>query len=94
MTAAPAAAARRHGAGWTAAALLGPASVVVTLGILLPIVILFRYSLNRFTPARVMVDAVTAENYVKFVTDPFYLGVLARTLRVATVCTALCLGLG
>ena len=94
MTAGPAAAARRHGAGWTAAALLGPASVVVTLGILLPIVILFRYSLNRFTPARVMVDAVTVENYVKFVTDPFYLGVLARTLRVATVCTALCLGLG
>lgn len=92
-TAAPAGA-RRRGLDWTAAAMVGPASAVVTIGILLPIVILFRYSLNRFTPGRFMVEAVTAENYVKFFTDSFYLAVLARTLRVATVCTLICLLLG
>jgi putative spermidine/putrescine transport system permease protein len=92
-TAAPAGV-RRRGPGWTAAAMIGPASLVVTIGILLPVVILFRYSLNRFTPGRFMVEAVTAENYVKFFTDPFYVGVLVRTLRVATVCTLLCLLLG
>ena len=29
-----------------------PASIVVVIGIVLPIAILFRYSLNQFTPAR------------------------------------------
>ena len=64
--------AREAAPGWTAAAMIAPASIVVTIGIVLPIVILFRYSLNQFTPAKVMVDAVTLENYVKFFTDPFY----------------------
>jgi putative spermidine/putrescine transport system permease protein len=76
---------------WTAAAAVAPASIVVTIGIVLPVVILFRYSLNQFTPAKMMLDAFTAENYVKFLTDPFYLTVLARTIRVAAVCTAICI---
>ena len=46
--------------------------IVVTIGIVLPIVILFRYSLNQYTPAKMMVDAFTIENYAKFFTDPFY----------------------
>jgi putative spermidine/putrescine transport system permease protein len=75
---------------WSAAAMLTPASIVVTIGIVLPIVILFRYSLNQYTPAKVMVDAFTVENYVKFFTDPFYLAVLVRTIRVAALCTAIC----
>jgi putative spermidine/putrescine transport system permease protein len=78
---------------WPAAAMLTPASIVVTIGILLPIVILFRYSLNRYTPAKVMVDAFTIENYVKFFTDPFYVAVLFRTIRVAALCTAICVAL-
>ena len=76
--------------GWTAAAALAPASVVVTIGIVLPVVILFRYSLNQYTPAKMMVDAFTIENYAKFLTDPFYLAVLFRTIRVAALCTAIC----
>lgn len=75
---------------WTAAAAVAPASIVVTIGIVLPVVILFRYSLNQYTPAKVMVDAFTLENYVKFLTDPFYLAVLFRTIRVAALCTAIC----
>jgi len=82
---------QREGAlGWSAAAMLAPASIVVAIGIVIPIVILFRYSLNQFTPAKMMVDAFTAENYVKFFTDPFYVAVLLRTIRVAAVCTAIC----
>jgi putative spermidine/putrescine transport system permease protein len=85
----------REGApSWTAAALLGPASVVVVIGIVLPIAILFRYSLNQFTPAKMMVDAFTTENYVKFFTDPFYVAILLRTIRVAAMCTAICIVLG
>lgn len=94
MTAATLPAARASASGWTAAAMLAPATLVVTIGIVIPIVILFRYSLNQFTPAKVMVDAFTAENYVKFFTDPYYIAVLLRTIRVATVCTAICVVLG
>lgn len=74
-----------------AAALVGPASVYVALGVLVPLAILFRYSLNQFIPGKFMVDALTIENYVKFFTDPYYTTVLLRTVRVAVICTVACL---
>src|SRR5262245_15866870 len=77
-----------------AAVLVAPAAAVVAVGLLVPIALLFRYSLNRFVPGQFMVEALTAENYLKFATDPFYVAVLLRTLRVATVCTVLCLAAG
>jgi putative spermidine/putrescine transport system permease protein len=76
--------------GGTAAAMIAPASIVVTIGIVVPILILFRYSLNQYTPAKMMVDAVTLENYARFFTDPFYVAVLLRTIRVAALCTVIC----
>src|SRR5512142_2670220 len=94
MTAAAPPREREGAPGWTAAAMLAPASIMVAIGIVIPIVILFRYSLNQFTPAKMMVDAFTAENYVKFFTDAFYIAVLLRTIRVAAVCTAICVVLG
>ncbi len=61
---------------------------------MVPIAILFRYSLNAFVPGQLMVDALTIDNYVKFFTDPFYLQVLWRTIRVAVACTVFCLIFG
>ena len=84
----------RGGSALSAGALIGPATVIVALGLLLPIAILFRYSLNQFRPRVMMVEAFTAENYVKFFTDPYYIGVFLTTLRVALICTAICLLLG
>lgn len=78
----------------TAVGLLGPATAVVLVGIVLPILLLFRFSLNQFVPGKFMVEALTAANYVKFATDPFYLAVLGRTVRVALACTAICLLVG
>jgi putative spermidine/putrescine transport system permease protein len=77
-----------------AGALVGPATVAVVVGLLVPLAILFRYSLNRFVPGRLMVDALTLENYVKFFTDPYYVAVLVRTLRVSGICMVLCLVAG
>jgi len=91
MTAGAAARVQAGTRAWTAAAMIGPASLVVTIGIVLPIVILFRYSLNQYTPAKMMVDAFTIENYARFFTDPFYLAILLRTIRVAALCTVVCL---
>jgi putative spermidine/putrescine transport system permease protein len=81
----------RGGSLLTASVLLGPATLVVVLGLLLPVLILFRYSFNRFEPRIMMVEAVSLENYIKFFTDPFYTNIFWTTLRVALVCTLVCL---
>jgi putative spermidine/putrescine transport system permease protein len=88
---APPSKAPARGPSLSASLLLGPATVVVALGLLLPILILFRYSFNRFEPRLMMVEALTLQNYVKFFTDPFYTNVFLTTLRVALVCTLICL---
>ncbi len=80
--------------GWAAGSLVAPATIFVAIGLLIPIAILFRYSLNAFVPGRFMVDALTLDNYVKFFSDPFYLNILTRTVRVAFITTAICLVLG
>jgi putative spermidine/putrescine transport system permease protein len=77
----------------TAAMLVGPATIFVTISLLIPIAILFRYSLNQFAPGQFMVEALTLENYVLFFTDPYYVEALSRTLRVALIVTACCLAL-
>jgi len=78
----------------SAAGLVGPATIYVALGLLLPLAILFRYSLNQFVPGKFMVDALTVENYVKFFTDLYYTAVLTRTVRIAFITTAICLLMG
>lgn len=76
------------------ASLVLPATLFVAIGLLIPITILARYSLNAFVPGKFMVDALTLDNYVRFFTDPFYLNVLWRTVRVASTTTVMCLLLG
>ena len=86
---------RRGESGWTATALLAPATVFVALCLLAPLVILFRYSLNDFVTAKkMMVEAVTVANYLKFFTDPYYTNILWTTVRIAVLVTAACLVLG
>lgn len=74
--------------------LVVPATLFVALMLIGPLAILFRYSLNKFVPGQFMVDALVIENYVKFFTDAYYLNVLARTIRVAVICTLACLIMG
>ncbi|APT58981.1 ABC transporter permease [Roseomonas gilardii] len=62
--------------------------------LLLPLLLLLRFSLNRYDPTELMIEMVTAENYVRFVSDPFYLAVLRTTLLVAVASTLLCLIFG
>lgn len=81
---------QRGGRLTTAGALIGPATIFVTVGLLLPIVILFRYSLNDFKPGVLMIDAFTVKQYVLFFTDPYFTAAFYRTLRVAVVVTILC----
>ena len=66
----------------------------VAAGLLVPLAILFRYSFNKFDPRRMMVETFSLDNYVKFFSDPYYTGVLWTTLRVAALCTVVCLAMG
>jgi putative spermidine/putrescine transport system permease protein len=75
----------------SAATLVGPATVFVAAGLLLPLAILFRYSLNTMDARRIMHEAFSLQNYAKFFADPYYLGVFWTTLRVAALCTLVCL---
>lgn len=85
---------RRDGGAFTVAGLAGPATIFVAAALIVPLALLFRYSLNRFVPGQFMVEALTIENYVKFFTDPYYRAVLVRTMRVAATCTVICLIVG
>lgn len=78
----------------SASTLLAPATIFVATGLIVPLAILFRYSLNQFDPRRMMIDAFSIENYVKFFTDPFYTNILGTTLRVSAICTVICLLMG
>ncbi|WP_247657908.1 ABC transporter permease [Aquabacter sp. L1I39] len=74
--------------------LAGPASLFVALALLGPLVLMFRYSLNRFVPGQLMVEALTLANYQKFFADAFYQEVLFTTVWVSALSTLLCLVLG
>lgn len=78
----------------SAVSLLTPATLLVTLMMLAPLVLLARYSLNHFDSTQLMVSALTPANYVRFFSDPFYLHVLWVTIRVSLIVTIACLLLG
>jgi len=83
----------RH--GLTATALLGPATIFIAAGLLAPLAILLRYSLNEFVPkTKTMVEALTVKNYVTFFTDPYYTAALGTTIKVALIVTVACLVIG
>jgi putative spermidine/putrescine transport system permease protein len=78
----------------SASTLIGPATVFVAAGLLLPLLILLRYSFNTMSPRRIMIETFSLDNYIKFFADPYYTGVLGTTLRVAALCTVVCLAMG
>ena len=92
MTAIERAARRREASA--ALTLLGPASLLMLLTLVTPLLLLLRDSLNRFDATELMIEAVTPENYLRFFADPFYWNVLVTTIRVSVIVTAVCLLLG
>ena len=84
---------RRREAG-AALSLLGPASLLMLLMLVAPLGFMLRDSLNRFDPTEMMIAAVTGENYLRFLVDPFYRSVLYTTIRVSVIVTATCLVFG
>lgn len=65
-----------------------PAVLLVAIVSFLPALILFRYSFNKFDRFDLMVDAFSAENYIKFASDPYFRGILFRTVYLSFLATA------
>ena len=76
------------------AALVLPAGILVSLLLVAPMLLLFRISLNEYSPTEMMVEATSAANYLRAAADPYYRQVLGTTLAVATGSTLLALALG
>ncbi|TPW26867.1 ABC transporter permease [Martelella alba] len=71
--------------------LILPATALVIMLLVLPMAGLLRISLNQYSPTELMVEAVTGENYLNAITDPFYQKILLVTVAVAVSCTVLSL---
>lgn len=84
----------RGGTVITAATLAGPAAAMTLVGLVLPALLLLRYSFNLYDPRLFMIETLSPANYVKFFTDSFYLNIFFTTVWVAMLCTLVCLILG
>jgi len=80
--------------GGIAAALLSPSLLLILVLLAGPLLLLGRYSLNQFVPGQFMVDGLTLDNFLRFFSDPYYRDVLARTIGISVLSTAICLALG
>ena len=73
------------------ALLVLPACLLV-LGLLIgPMILMFRISLNQFSPTQLMIEAFSFDNYVRAAADPYYQEIILTTLGMALLCTALTL---
>lgn len=73
------------------ALLVLPACLLV-LGLLIgPMILMFRISLNRFSPTELMIQAFSLQNYARAAADPYYQEIILTTLGIALLCTALTL---
>ena len=68
-----------------------PATLVVVAVLGLPMVLLFRYSLNLYDRYDMMAEALTLKNYASIFSDAFFRNVLLRTIYVAAISTAITL---
>ena len=73
------------------AVLVLPACLLV-LGLLVgPMILMFRISLNQFSPTQLMIEAFSFDNYARAAADPYYQEIILTTLGMALLCTALTL---
>ena len=75
--------------------LLLPAGLALVALLVTPLLYLLSYSLHQAVPGRMAVEpGLTLSTYVRVLSDPFYLGVVVRTLALSLAATAICAFLG
>lgn len=73
---------------------LAPVTAFYLVFLVIPYAMLLRLSLFRFSSMRLYVPQFTLVNYVTVMTDPFYLGLMARTVGLGLLVTFVSLLLG
>ncbi|MGJ5066135.1 ABC transporter permease [Bradyrhizobium oligotrophicum] len=73
------------------ALLVVPACLLVLALLVGPMILMFRISLNQFSPTQLMMQALSPDNYIKAATDPYYQQIILATLGIALLCTLLTL---
>jgi len=77
---------------WSTWVQLLPALLIITFVFLIPLVQLFAVSLWEYDPTGVLrATDPTAENYLKYLRQPFYRQVITRTLRLGFITSTVCL---
>lgn len=69
--------------------LVFPATLMVFVLLVLPMLGLLRTSLNLYSPTELMVQAFTGENYLNALSDSYYQHILLTTVGVALLCMVL-----
>ncbi|MBV8165415.1 MAG: ABC transporter permease subunit [Alphaproteobacteria bacterium] len=72
---------------------LTPAGALLIPFFAIPLAVTIRNSVYRDDPTSFMVPDATLANYVKLLSDPYYLGVFANTLGVAALVSAIALAI-
>jgi putative spermidine/putrescine transport system permease protein len=73
---------------------LAPVTLFYVLFLIVPYAMVLRLSFFRFSSMRLYVPEFTLVNYASVVTDPFYLALMARTIWLGVLVTAITLLLG
>lgn len=71
-----------------------PLVVFYLVFLVAPYLVLLRMSFNQFSSTQFFVEALTLENYVAVLGDPFYLALLGRTVALGLVVALVTLALG
>lgn len=66
---------------------LSPVTVFYVLFLVVPYLLLFRMSLNRFSSTRMYIEDITVANYVEVLTSAYYLSLIGRTLALTLLVT-------
>lgn len=77
--------------GLVALAALAPGVLFLGVFFLIPVLMLLQISTWTFEPGTLMRPGFTLEHYAAFLTDPFYLGKIALTARIAAEVTGITL---
>src|SRR5690625_304930 len=74
-----------------ASVLIGPATIVVVIMFIFPLLYFLRNSFNKFVPGQIDETAWTLENFISFFTDTYFLTILQRTIWISLFSTILTL---
>lgn len=80
--------------GLRTSALLAPALALVLIALVLPTLILVRYSFNKFDPSELMIETITLQNYVNLFRNSYFHSVIGITISIAGLSTVSAIALG